>query len=172
VNGEIVDSLWEEDFTTVEDSHIINDLKERLKALGLDPTQAEEIVKKSRNTGMIQRKPSEPFPIQPHKEWGEAKKRLDEQIKRTANILLNNSKLLPIGTEIPFKYTSLGLRAGNNYIAALMMVNREINEQLNKDRKDCTTIEFKKAIESLEKILQKLVRRLKKAQKTYDDQNS
>ena len=52
VNGEVVDSLWEEDFTTAEDKHIIEDLRDRLTALGLDPNQAEEIVKKSRPSGI------------------------------------------------------------------------------------------------------------------------
>ena len=31
VHGEIVDSLWEEDFTTVEDQQIVEDIRERLK---------------------------------------------------------------------------------------------------------------------------------------------
>ena len=47
VHGEIVESLWEEDFTTVEDQQIIEDLRERLKLFGLDPSQAEEMVKKA-----------------------------------------------------------------------------------------------------------------------------
>src|ERR1035438_6461740 len=38
VHGEIVDSLWEEDFATVEDQQIVEDLRERLKLYGLDPS--------------------------------------------------------------------------------------------------------------------------------------
>lgn len=172
VSGEIVDSLWEEDFTTAEDKHIVEDLRDKLKALGLDPSQAEEIVKTSRSTGITRRSPSEPFPIQPQREWNEAKKRLDEQVKRTANILLNNTNLQIVGTEIPYKYSALNARAKNNYVAALMMVNNEVNKQLSKDRKDCSTQEFKTAIDSLEKILQLLVRRVKKAQSDYEKQQT
>lgn len=172
ISGEIFDSLWEEDFTTVEDKHIVEDLQEKLKALGLDPAEAEAIVKKSRQPGMVQRSPSEPFPVQPQREWNEAKKRLDEQARRTANILLNNVSLQPIGMDIPYKYTALGIKAKNNYVAAVMMVNAEINKMLGKDRKDCSTAEFKAAIDSLEKTLQGLVRRIKKVQSEYEKQKA
>ncbi len=172
VSGEIVDSLWEEDFTTAEDKHIVEDLRDKLKALGLDPGQAEEIVKTSRSTGITRRSPSEPFPIQPQREWNEARKRLDEQVQRTAKILLNNTGLQMTGTEIPYKYSTLNARAKNNYVAALMMVNNEVNKQLSKDRKDCSTQEFKTATDSLEKILQLLVRRVKKAQSDYEKQQA
>ena len=172
VSGEIVDSLWEEDFTTAEDKHVVEDLRDKLKALGLDPGQAEEIVKTSRTTGITRRSPSEPFPIQPQREWSEARKRLGEQVQRTAKILLNNTNLQIVGTEIPYKYSALNARAKNNYVAALMMVNNEVNKQLGKDRKDCSTQEFKTAIDSLEKILQLLVRRIKKAQSDYEKQQT
>jgi superfamily II DNA or RNA helicase len=168
ISDEIVDSLWEEDFNTAEDQHIIEDLRDKLKALGLDPKQAEEIVRKSRTSGITKRSPAEPFPIQPHKEWNEAHKRLDEQVKRTANILLNNVGLKIVGTEIPYKYTTINIPAKNNYIAAITMVNRAVNIKLGKDRKQCSTEEFKAGIDSLEEILQKLVRKIKKAQGDYE----
>lgn len=172
VNGEVVDSLWEEDFTTAEDKHIIEDLRDRLTALGLDPNQAEEIVKKSRPSGITRRSPAEPFPIQPQKEWEEAKRRLDEQVRRTANILLNHSNLQAAGTEIPYKYSALGIRATNNFVAAVMMVNNEVNKKLGKERKDCSTQEFKNAADSLEQILQQIVRRVKKVQNDYAKQQT
>ena len=172
VSGEIVDSLWEEDFTTAEDKHVVEDLRDKLKALGLDPSEAEEIVKTSRSTGITRRSPSEPFPIQPQREWNEARKRLGEQVQRTAKILLNNTNLQIVGTEIPYKYSALNAQAKNNYVAALMMVNNEVNKQLGKDRKDCSTQEFKTATDSLEKILQLLVRRIKKAQSDYEKQQA
>ena len=168
VDGEIVDSLWEEDFTTVEDKHVIDELRAKLKSLGLDPDQAETMVKASRTTDVIRKSPTEAFAVQPHLAWKESKSRLNEQVKRTANILLNNVDLKAIGTEIPYKYATLGIRAGNNYIAALMMVNTEIDKKLGKDRKDCSTEEFKAAIDALETTLQTLVRRVKKAQSEYE----
>jgi DNA repair protein RadD len=109
VSGEIVDSLWEEDFSTAEDKHITEDLREHLKALGLDPSQAEEIVKKNRSRGFTQKQASGAFPIQPQREWEEARKRLHEQAQRIATILLNNVDLKITGTEISFKYSALGI---------------------------------------------------------------
>jgi hypothetical protein len=172
VNGEIVDALWEEDFTTAEDKHVIEELRAKLKALGLDPDQAEAVVKSSRAEGMTRKTPTAEFPVQPHLEWKESRKRLNEQANRTAGILLNNVDLKPIGTEIGYKYTTLGVRAQNNYVAALMMVNGEIDKKLGKDRKDCSSDEFKSAADALEGILQTLVRRLKKAQSEYKKQNA
>lgn len=170
ITDEIVESLWEEDFNTIEDKHIIDDLREKLKALGLDPNEAEEVVKRSKSLGITQRPPAEPFPIQPHREWGESRKRIDEQAKRIAKILLNNVNLQIAGREIPFKYISLGIRAKNNYVAALIMVNNEINKQLGKDREKCSTSEFKSVLDSVDDILQVLVRKLKKVMSDYDQQ--
>lgn len=167
VDGEIVDSLWEEEFTTVEDKHIIEELRAKFKSLGLDPDQAAMMVMASHSGNIVRKAPTEAFAVQPHVAWKESRKRLDEQAKRTANILLNNVDLKPVGTEIPYKYTTLGIRAVNNYIAALMMVNTEIDKGLGKDRKDCSTEDFKASIDTLEQVLQKLVRRVKKAQSEY-----
>ena len=172
VNSEIVDSLWEEDFTTVEDQHVIEELRAKLKALGLDPDQAEAMVRSSRAQGMTKKAPSEPFPVQPHLEWKESRRRLDEQVKRAAKVLLNNVGLKIVGTEIPYKYKTLGIAAKNNFVAALVMVNSEVDRKLGKERKDCTTEEFKAATDSLEGILNTLVRRLKKAQSEYEKQNA
>ena len=51
VNNEIIDSLWEEEFTSIEDQQIIDDLRERMKSLGLDPSQVEEIVETQNPAG-------------------------------------------------------------------------------------------------------------------------
>lgn len=168
VDGEIVDSIWEEDFTTVEEKHVVEELRAKLKSLGLDPDQAEAVVKASREVGVVQKPATEPFAVQPHLAWNEARKRLNEQAKRTANILLNNVALNAGGTEMVYKYTTLGMRAVNNFTCALMMVNAEIDKVLGKERKDCSTDEFRDAIASLEDTLQKLVRRIKKAQSEYE----
>jgi superfamily II DNA or RNA helicase len=168
VNGEIVDSLWEEDFTSIDDQQIIDDLRERMKLLGLDPGQAEEIVKKSKPRGFIKRPAAENFPILPQRELEEARKRVFEQGSRLAKILLNNVGLDINGREIPYKYTSLGATGRSNLIAAIMMVNREINNRLAKDRESCSVEEFNVILDSLDDILQTLVRRLKKAKSEYD----
>jgi DNA repair protein RadD len=168
VNGEVVESLWEEDFTSMEDQYIVADLQERMKLLGLDPSQAEELVKKSKPGRVIKRPPSEDFPIQPQRALEEARKRVSEQGKRLAKILLNNANLEMEGREIPYNYTSLQLTGRSNFIAAVMMVYQEINKRLGKDRADCTVEDFKAVLDSTEQILRALVRRLKKAQRIYE----
>lgn len=168
VNGEIVDSLWEEDFTSIEDQQIVDELRDRMKLLGLDPSQAEEIVKKSKPGRITKRPAAENFPIQPQRELEESRKRVFEQGSRLAKILLNNVGLDINGREIPYKYTSLGVSGRTNLIAAIMMVNHEINNRLGKDRKDCSAAEFKVIMDSLDDILQTLVRRLKKAKNEYE----
>jgi len=168
VNGEIVDSLWEEDFTSIEDQQIVADLRERMKLLGLDPSQVEEIVKRSKPGAMIKRPAAESFPIQPQRALEEARKRVGEQGNRLAKLLLNHVALSIDGRELPYKYTSLGLTGRSNFIAAVMMVNHEINKRLGKDREDCSLEEFKAILDSLDEILQKLARRLRKAKSDYE----
>lgn len=168
VNGEIVDSLWEEDFTSIEDQQIVDELRDRMKLLGLDPSQVEEIVKKSKPGRITKRPAAENFPIQPQRELEESRKRVFEQGSRLAKILLNNVGLDINGREIPYKYTSLRVSGRTNLIAAIMMVNHEINNRLGKDRKDCSAAEFKVIMDSFDDILQTLVRRLKKAKNEYE----
>jgi len=160
VCDEIVDSLWEEDFVTFEEEHIIEDLRDRLELLGLDPDHVEEMVKKGRGNAMRKSSPTESFPVQPGSQWREARKRLDEQAKRLAKILLNNHALPMTGVELPYKYRSLGISGKNNFVSALMMVNREIDKRLKKKRSQASYEELRKILESLDDILRKLVRQL------------
>ncbi len=168
VHGEIVEALWEEDFTTVEDQQIIDDLRERLKLYGLDPSQAEEMVKKAQVSPLRKRTSSEPFPVLPQREWEEARKRLNEQAKRLAKILLNHVELSMTGTELTYKYKSLKLTGKSNYVSALMMVNAEIQKRLGKDRAEATIDEFRQVLANLDDLLQTLVRRVRKAKSDYD----
>ncbi len=138
VHGEIIDSLWEEDFTSVEDAQIIDDLRDRMKLLGLDDSKVEEIVRAAQKPPLRKIPATEPFAIQPQREWEEARKRLAEQAKRLATILLNHVELKQTGTEMVYKY-QMGLTGKNNYVCALMMVNKEIAERLGKDRSAATT---------------------------------
>ena len=168
VHGEIVDSLWEEDFTSTEDQQVVDDLRERMRLFGLDPSQVEEFVKRAKLPTIRKGKPSEAFPVQPQREWEEAKKRLYEQGQRLAKLLLNHVELDMNGTEIPYKFKSLKLAGRSNYICALMMVNTAINERLGKQRDDATTEEFKTILDSLDDTLQPLVRKLRKVKGDYE----
>ncbi len=172
VHGEIVESLWEEDFSTVEDAQIIDDFRERLKLFGLDPSQAEEMVKKAQQSPLRKRPASEPFAIQPQREWQEAKKRLYEQAQRLAKLLLNHVELAMTGTELTYKYKSLKITGKNNYVSALMMVNAEINKRLGKERTQASTEEFKQILDTLDDVLQTIVRRVRKAKSDYEKNNA
>lgn len=172
VNSEIIESLWEEDFTLIEDQEIIADLRERMKLLGLDPSQAEEIVKNSK-PGVMRKQPAAgKFLIQPQRQLEEARKRVNDQSRRLAKLLLDNVGLNMEGREIPYKYKSLGLTGRTNFVAAVIMVNHEINKRLGKDREDCSAEEFQIIRDSLDEILEALVRRLRKAKRDYENQQA
>lgn len=168
VHGEIVDSLWEEDFTSIEDQQVVEDLRERMRLFGLDPSQVEEFVKRAKLPTIRKGKASEAFPVQPQREWEEAKRRLYEQGQRLAKVLLNHVQLDMNGTEIPYKYKSLKLAGRSNYICALMMINTAINERLGKSRDEASTEEFKIVLDSLDDILQPVVRKLRKVKGDYE----
>lgn len=174
ISGEIVDSLWEEDFADLDEKYIIDDLRERLRSYGLDPERAEGIIKQAKSKKIIRRTAAEPFPVLPQKEWEELKSRVHDQGKRLAKILLNNLQLDMVGTEIPFKYTSLKARSQNNFVSAVMMVNHEINKRLEKERSQCSSEDFKSVLENkvLDDILQTLVRRVYKAKSDYENQQT
>ena len=172
VNGEIVDSMWEEDFTSIEDQHIIDDLRERMKLLGLDISQVEQIVKQAKPGGMIKKPAANAVPIQPQRELAEARKRVGEQGNRLAKIVLNHVELSIDGREIPFKYTSLGVSGRNNFISAVMMVNHEINKRLGKDREKCSVEEFSTVLDNLDDLVQTVARRVRKAKSEYEKQQA
>jgi len=171
VTSEIVESLWEEDFNSLEDSHIIAEVRSKLEALGLDPNQAAEVVRKSRPSGVVRKKAAEPFAVQPQQEWEETKKRLYEKVSSNAKILLNNVNLQMSGTELPYKYMSLGLSGQNNFSCAVIMINREVKKLLGKERDQCSTAELQAAASKLDDLLKQLVRQIKKVQSDYEKQH-
>lgn len=172
VSGEVIDSVWEEDFTFLEDQEIVAELRDRMKQLGLDPSAVEEFVRRSKPGGITKRPASESFPVQPQRELEQARKRVYDQGSRLARILLNNVGLDMNGRELTYRYTSLGLTGRTNLIAAITMVNNEINKRLGKDRAQCTVEDFKRVTDSLDDILQTLVRRSKKVQRDYENRKA
>ena len=168
VHDEIIDSLWEEDFTSLEDQQIVEELRERFKLLGLDASKIEEMVRQSQRAPMRRGPSSEPFAVQPQREWEVARTRLNEQAKRLANLLLNHAQLNMAGTELVYKFKSLKVTGRSNYIAALTMVNHEMNKRLGKDREAASIEDFRSVLDSLDELLQTLVRRVKKAKADYE----
>jgi len=165
VNSEIVDRVFEEEFTTVEDSDIVAELERKFVSLGLDPSLAKDAVKKSAASKPQESDAAKPFAVLPLKQWQEGKKRLNEEAKRTANLLLNRCDLLPAGIEIPRKLKP-NIGARSNFIAALQMVNEQLDKRygLGRPRPAWKTEEFGLAIIGLTEILKDLTREIKKLQ--------
>ena len=167
VQSEIVEQLFQEDFVTAEDTDIQHDLEKKLEALGLDPRLAQGVVQKSRSDslGPAVARAAQPFSSIPAKQWSEAKKRLDEEARRTAKILLNRVDLKTGGVEIPRKLRP-EIGASTNLIAAITMVNTAIAQKIGDGRKrhEWSLDEFVAAKEALPDILNTLFRQLKKAQ--------
>jgi len=167
VNNEIVDRLFEEDFSTAEDKDIIEDLEKKLEALGLDPTLAAKVLQNSRSasTGRTSSPAAQPFSVIPAKQWQEAKLRLNEEAKRTAKLLLNRTDLKPEGVDLPYKLKP-GIGAKNNFVAAFQMVNGKISQMVanGKGRQEWTSEEFASAMDLLPEVLDSLVREVKKLQ--------
>ncbi len=167
VQDEFVENLFEEDFLTPEDTDIQLDLENKLEALGLDPRLAGPLVEKSRSTdrGPAIAPAAQPFSKIPARQWKEARKRLDEEVRRTARILLNRVNLNPGGIEIPRKLMpEIGAR--NNSVAAVIMVNTAVAKETGDGRKrhEWSLEEFDAALHTLPNILNNLDRQIKKAQ--------
>lgn len=166
VNNEIVDTVFEEEFSTAEDEDIVADLEKKFESLGLDTRLARDVVKRSRsaNSDMVEAKSAQPFSVIPQRQWQEAKKRLNEDAKRTAKLLLNNCKLKPTGREIPYVLKP-DIGAKDNFIAAVQMVNQAITKKVDGKNRNAFDIEdFKRTQKALPEILKSLVKELKKIQ--------
>lgn len=152
-NFEIVDSLIEEDFTTAEDEDIIRELENKLESLGLDPSDARKLVLSKKSEKKISTA-AEPYQILPQREWEQLKKGLNDQVSRAANLLVNRLELTRSGREI----INQGVSAGNNFVACITLINKEIKKRNPKNRKEWTVKEFKDVHEGLEDIINKLTK--------------
>jgi len=155
-NSEIVDYLIEEDFTIAEDADIIRELEIKLESLGLDPSNARDLIH-DRDTQRRMSPAAAPFQVLPQREWVQLKNGLNQQVKRASNLLLNRLEISPSGRELVNK----GIPASNNIIAGITIINKELKKMNSKERKDWTTEEFKNANDELENILNGLTKRYK-----------
>jgi hypothetical protein len=163
VRSEIVNSLFEGDFSSAEDADIIRELEKKLESLGVDPALAAEMLKKNRAIfGPRTTTAAQPFSVIPMKRWREAKRLLNEEAKRTAKLLLNRTDLGPAGVELPYKLKpSIG--ATNNFVAALQMVNEGLSKRVGSEknkRQEWTTEELESAMKVLPEVLDALVREI------------
>jgi excisionase family DNA binding protein len=167
VNNEIIEHVFEEEFTTAEDADIVAELEQRFASLGLDPALAKDVVKRSASEkpSRVQAEAAQPFAILPQRKWQEGKRRLNEDAKRTANLLLNRCGFTQGGVDIP-RQLKPNLGAGNNFVAALMMVNEQIDKRFGRGRKraEWAVDEFAAVMSGLTEILDDLTREIKKLQ--------
>lgn len=157
IDNEIVDSLIGEEFTTADDEDLIRDLEEKLESLGIDPSEAKEIVLRQKGNDKITSKAAAPFQIQPQQEWEELRKRLNERVNRSANMLLNRLELKRTGRKIVNK----GVSAANDFTACIALINREIKKSHPKKRQEWTAEEFKQVTSELDSVLNILTTRYK-----------
>lgn len=155
-NSEIVDYLIEEDFTVAEDADIIRELEIKLESLGLDPSNARDLIR-DRDTQRKMSPAAAPFQILPQREWIQLKNGLNQQVKRASNLLLNRLGISHAGRELVNK----GVPASNNLIAGITLVNKELKKMNSKERNQWTTEEFANANNALEDILNNLTKRYK-----------
>jgi excisionase family DNA binding protein len=167
VSNEIVSEFFEEDMVSPDDESLLQELVAQAEALGFSSEVIESLKDKARkDMRPVEAAPS--FPVIPQRRRQEAKRRLNEEVKRTAKLLLNRLDLAMGGHELQFKY---GLNiTGNNFAASVQLVNRELNRMLGSEsgkRATWKTEEFEKGMQVLTKALDTLTRRLKK---TKEDQ--
>lgn len=167
VSNEIVDTLFEEDFTSAEDADILAELERKFQSLGMDPSLAKQAFEahKASQKAISVSDAAPPFSMQPQRQWREAKKRLNEDVNRVAKLILNTCSLNMQGVEIPYKY-KLGTNARSNFVAAVELVNKQVSALYPRknSRTEWTLEEFKNAIAALPKIQNTLVRKIKKIQ--------
>ena len=112
VQQEIVTEFFEEDFLDTEDQALLDELKAQAEALGFDGAKIADAVRGKSNRTRVT-PAAEPFPKLPQRQRQEARRRLKEEVNRTAKLLLNRCELNMSGREIAFQYAP-GRATGNN----------------------------------------------------------
>lgn len=164
VHSEVVDSLIEEDLFDSDDEMVYEELRRNAEAMGLDAEVIVRAAKKaSRESTRLVSAP-EPFAVNPQRQRQEARKRLNEQVKMAARVLLTRVGLVPGGSEI--SRNLLTNMSGANVVVAIQLLNRQANRAVRTGpRDDWSTDELKKAMDLLPEILEIEVRRLKVKQR-------
>jgi hypothetical protein len=153
--------FFEEEFIKTDDAELLNELKEHAEALGFDSDKIAEALITNNSEKSQRVRASIPFIIQPQKQRREARKRLNEEAKRTANVLLNRLELTHGGRELAYKYVP-GL-TGTNYVAAVQLVNREVSKILGIKSGELGRLkseDYKRGIDSMEEVLNTLYKRV------------
>jgi superfamily II DNA or RNA helicase len=162
VHRELVSELFEEDFLDTEDALLINELKAHAEALGFEPELIEQSLKNRRVEKRRAVSAAQPFPVLPQRRRKEARKRLKEEVNRTAKLLLNRLGLDFGGHEMAFKLAP-GV-TGNNFVAAVQSVYHSLNQMIGIQAGEWAklkTEDYERAMGLLEEILNLLTRQFK-----------
>lgn len=161
VNQEIVDEFFEEDFVETDDAILLQELKAHAESLGFDPDAISALTNTVRKgTRKVAATPQ--LSLDPQRQRREARRRLNEEVKRTAKLLLNRLELSFGGRDLAFGLAP-GL-SGPNFAAAVQLVNRELGNVAGikpGTRSHLKTEDFVRGAQSLEAVLNSLTRKLK-----------
>lgn len=164
VKNEIVSELFEEEFLDTDDEILVEELKSIAEGLGFDGEAIRQAALEKREEKRKSTEAPAPFPILPQKQRTEARKRLTEEVKRVARILLNRLGLEFGGIELSLKIIP-GRVSGTNFVAAVQIVNHEVDKLLgikSGQRSMLKTEDFIKAQDSLSDIIDSLTRQFKR----------
>ncbi|MFA5156815.1 MAG: DEAD/DEAH box helicase family protein [Candidatus Omnitrophota bacterium] len=171
IRNEIVDSFLQEHFIDVEDEILIEEMKATAESLGIDAQDIAEFLKNKQGDKINKVESTIPFPVIPQRQRNEAKRRLHEEVKRAAKLLLNRLDISFDGKDLAYKLAQSSGVTGPNFAAAVQLINHEVNKQLGiekGEREKLRTEDYVKAIEALDNILNVLTRRLTKKEAKGD----
>lgn len=172
VHSEIVDHLFEESFIDPDDELVYDELRRNAEAMGLDADAIVAAAKSTKSRPRLEASPAPgPFPINPQRERVEAHKRLNEQVKLTARVLLNRVGLNGAGHEVSREL--IPSVTGPNFVASLQLLHQRVNSHLGirtGQKGTLDTGDYQKAMELLPSILEAEVRRLKAKQREIAEQ--
>ena len=128
VHREIVSEFLEEDFIDAEDEILLNELREKAESLGFDADALLGAARKSKETRRTIAA-TEPFFVSPQRQRVESQRRLNEEVKRSAKIILNRVSLNAAGRDLSMRLFA-GAVSGPNYAAAVQMLNKALDTEL------------------------------------------
>lgn len=160
VHGELVSEFLEEDFIDTDDELLLSELRDRAQALGFD---ADALIAAARKTRETRRAiaASEAFFVSPQRQRVEVQRRLNEEVKRMAKIILNRTSLSSAGRELSMRLFP-GV-TGPNFAAAVQMLYKALASELQIDSGQLGKVKvevLQQGIEVLPDVAEKLVRQI------------
>lgn len=160
VHGELVSEFLEEDFIDTDDELLLNELRERAQALGFDADLLIAAARKAREARRVI-VANESFFVSPQRQRVEAQRRLNEEVKRMAKIILNRASLTSGGRELSMQLFP-GV-SGPNFAAAVQMLYKALSNELKIESGQLGKIKveiLQQGMDVLPDVAEKLVRQI------------